>query len=73
MGALVGRIGELVRREELTYALDMAGRRMERSVDHHVRLLRRLLGDLGCQELTIDAVYGLGYRLRFRSEEVGHG
>lgn len=73
MRALLVRPGELVRREELVYALDMGGSRMERSVDYHIKRLRRLLLDLGCRRWAIESVYGLGYRLKPLGEEVGHG
>ncbi len=73
MGGLMRQWGQVVLRRDLTYALDVAGRRMERSVDYHIARLRRQLESMGCSEWTIESVYGLGYRLRLGSGEVGHG
>ncbi len=74
LAALVKKVGEVVSRQELVYALDPLGRRLSRSVDHHVARLRRCLDEVCGGEWAIETVYGAGYRLvQGRPVEVADG
>lgn len=58
---LAGRAGQTLTREQLLEDLHGAASSMDRSVDSHIKNLRRKL-EAACGEPMIETVYGIGYR-----------
>ena len=58
---LAGRAGQTLTREQLLEDLHGAASSMDRSVDSHIKNLRKKL-EAACGEPMIETVYGIGYR-----------
>jgi DNA-binding response OmpR family regulator len=67
--ALAAQAGRVVPRAELEMQVAGDGALTARSIDVYVHRLRRRLAELGVDDLDIESVRGLGYRLRSRGDE----
>jgi len=67
--ALAAQAGRVVPRAELEAQVAGDGALTARSIDVYVHRLRKRLAKLGTDELDIESVRGLGYRLRSRADE----
>lgn len=64
---LARRSGDIVTRENILNALYDNADLYDRTVDSHMSHLRRKLREVAGQSLQITSVYGLGYRLEWKS------
>lgn len=64
---LARKAGDIVTRENILSSLYDNADLYDRTVDSHMSHLRRKLRDVAGQSLQISSVYGLGYRLEWKS------
>jgi DNA-binding response OmpR family regulator len=64
---LARKAGDIVTRENILTSLYDNADLYDRTVDSHMSHLRRKLRDVAGQSLQISSVYGLGYRLEWKS------
>jgi DNA-binding response OmpR family regulator len=65
---LARRAGDIVTRDTILTALYDGADMYDRTVDSHMSHLRRKLRDAAGENLKINSVYGLGYRLEWKGE-----
>ncbi|MFL5783881.1 MAG: response regulator transcription factor [Bacteriovoracaceae bacterium] len=65
---LARRAGDIVTRDTILTALYDGADMYDRTVDSHMSHLRRKLRDVAGENLKINSVYGLGYRLEWKGE-----